>query len=345
MSETPPSAILFASEKAANHLVAGIPATARAVAALAACGGRGSLVLVSVPGGWAPTACCQAEAQRLAPDVRWKAVDAAGIERLSAVSGVELLIAGSASEARSAQAELVALEEASRQIIRATGKAGDGIVSRHINRPISQAITQRMLGFGWTRPGHATALAALLGLAMIVALVWGGATGLLVGAALFQAASIVDGVDGEMARATQRSSERGAMLDSLTDAATNLGFLAGVSVNVWQQGMERAATAGAIGFVLLALGSAILGWQARRAGGPFTFDSLKHKMRAKPSPLKQALVYITMRDFYALAACLAILVGAVVPLLYVFATVACGWFLVVCAAFLSGLFAHGRGGV
>ena len=68
-------------------------------------------------------------------------------------------------------------------------------------------------------------------------------------------------------------------------------------------------------------------------GGPFTFDALKHKFREKPSALKQVLTYITMRDFYALAACLAILAGAVQPLLFIFAVVACGWFAVVIFTF------------
>ncbi|XUU61831.1 CDP-alcohol phosphatidyltransferase family protein [Erythrobacter sp. HA6-11] len=339
MSEKPPASILFASEAGANQLVAGVPAAVRVLALATENTEKTDSITIAVPGGWQPSEYCQMEAKRLAGDVGWKTADTHEINRDEAIWALDLLGVKPDENDPSREVELQALKQASKVIIASTGKAADGIVSRYINRPISQSISRIMLLASWTRPGHATALAALIGLAMIIALLFGGATGLLIGAVLFQAASIVDGVDGEMARATQRSSERGAMLDSLTDAATNLGFLAGVSFNVWQQGMASAAAAGAISCVVLGLGSALLGIVARRSGGPFTFDALKHKMRAKPSRFKQALIYIAMRDFYALAACTAILVGAVVPLLYAFAIIACGWFLVVCVTFATNRFA------
>lgn len=350
MSQLPPITIIYSSEEAANRLVAGIPAAARSLATLARQHGAIERAGVAVPGGWTPSAFCLAEARRLTPQLTWAAVDLTKEPHNQVVIGAELL-AGIAKAAPQAglsdqmhpERELQLLGRASRVIIKATGKPADGIVSRHINRPISQAITRRLLRWSWPRPGHATAAAALLGIAMLVALLLGGSTGLLAGAVLFQAASIIDGVDGEMARATFRSSQRGAMLDSLTDTATNLGFLAGVSCNVWQEGAMGAAMAGLLGLVVLASGSAILALAARRAGGPFTFDALKHRFRERPSRVKQALVYITMRDFYALAACIAILSGAARPLLYVFATVACGWFAVLCFTFASGGFARIRG--
>ena len=60
----------------------------------------------------------------------------------------------------------------------------------------------------------------------------GGEAGLIAGAILFQAASILDGVDGEMARATWRSSPAGATLDSVVDIATNLLFVSALTVNL-----------------------------------------------------------------------------------------------------------------
>ena len=171
---------------------------------------------------------------------------------------------------------------------------------------------------------------------MAIALFTGGAIGLIAGALLFQFASIVDGVDGETARATFRSSARGAMLDSMTDAATNLAFIAGVAFNLWTRGDETAGIAGLAGAALLAAGSALLALQSRRDGGDFTFDALKTRVRSRPSRLRQWLVWITMRDFYALAACIAILLGWSGILLFVFALVAAGWFTAVCAMLLGG---------
>ncbi|MGB3737990.1 MAG: CDP-alcohol phosphatidyltransferase family protein, partial [Pontixanthobacter sp.] len=136
----------------------------------------------------------------------------------------------------------------------------------------------------------------------------------------------VDGVDGEIARATFRSSAAGARLDSLVDAATNLSFLAGVSVNLWGQGEGAAAIAGAAGLMVLAAGTALLGLRARRDGGDFTFDAVKRVAQERRSPIVQVLIWMTMRDFYALAAAIAILAGLAVPFVMLFAGIAAGWF-------------------
>ena len=65
------------------------------------------------------------------------------------------------------------LAELERRIVRQTAKAGDGIISRHINRPISQSISRRLLRLAWIRPVHATWGTALLAVAMLAALLLG----------------------------------------------------------------------------------------------------------------------------------------------------------------------------
>lgn len=332
MSSQEPLGVLFASPKAAEHIVAGVPAAARVVREVAGSerGAAGPEFLIAVRGEWQPSPLCQSEIARLAPRARWRAVDAdeAPVANWQTIP----LDRDTATVEHADTAKALGLEELrhwGRRIVRDTGKAGDGIVSRHINRPISQAITRMFLRWPGARPWHATLAAGLIGLAMAIALFFGGTSGLMIGAALFQLASIIDGVDGETARATFRTSERGAMLDSVTDAATNLSFVSGVAFNVYSNGSVSAGLAGATGFVLLAIGSALLAIQSRRDGGDFTFDALKTRMRQRPSRLKQWLVWMTMRDFYALAACVAILAGCVQILLFAFATVAAGWLVVV----------------
>jgi hypothetical protein len=104
---------------------------------------------------------------------------------------------------------------ATRTIVRCTAKPSDGIVSRHLNRPISQRIsTALLLASGSVRPWHMTMLTALLTLVMFPILIFGGSPGLILGAFLFHLTSVLDGVDGEIARATGRSSISGAVLDT-----------------------------------------------------------------------------------------------------------------------------------
>jgi phosphatidylglycerophosphate synthase len=332
--------ILFATEAAANYLVAGIPAAARAVmhaASMQDVGGLPGETCVAVPGGWTPSPLCAAEIGRLAPSVRWSAesLEVETVRSWISGEGLQCGTAGAQLEFASDRpltnaANVPELQRQARRIIASTGKPGDGIVSRHINRPISQAMSRIVLHWPGARAWHATFAAAIIGMVMFAVLLFGGYPGLLIGAALFQFASIVDGVDGEIARATFRTSARGAMMDSVTDAATNLGFVGGVSYNLYTGGAEHAGLAGALGFGFLALGSAILALQSRRDGGPFTFDALKSQFRQRPSRLKQALIYLTMRDFYAFAAFVAILAGAASQVLFAFAAVTIGWFAVLC---------------
>lgn len=339
----------FSHENAANYPVAGIPAAARAVHQVALAADEGQQVgrcVVAVPGGWAPSQWCRAELTRLAPHLDVQLADWDGIRTAAGmlhISGEELIpartIAGlqlqpsppptvTTDAAPSLEGMLRNLRLKGDAIIAATVKPGDGIVSRHFNRPISRLISRTLLRFPGVRPFHATMAAAILGIAMAGCLFAGGKQGLVIGAVLFQLASIVDGVDGEMARATYRSSHRGAMLDSMTDAATNLSFFAGVSFNLWSRGQHLPAAAGATGLVLLSVGLLLIGRQARRTQGPFTFDAVKEHLAANPSRLKQWLTWLTMRDFYAAAAAIAVIGGFASQMLVLFAAAVAVWLAV-----------------
>ena len=328
-------------------MVAGLPAIVRALHTLARaqCG----RAVVIAPGLDRLPAAVAAEAARLVPELDW-AVAAPGdnladlpadtpvvpAEALAAgalpdLSGAARLGGGPAALAPMPEAlSRQALAAAARQVITATAKPGDGIVSRHVNRPISQACSRLVLRlFPHARPLHATFGTAAFALAMAAALFSGTPAGLVAGALLFQAASIFDGVDGEIARATFRSSPQGAALDSLVDALTNLACVAGVSWNLYCQGQGRAAMAGAAGLVVMGLGLWILGRRSRRSAEGMTFNALKDRFSQRPSRLKQWLTWLTMRDFYALAGAVLIASGFAAFALYAFAVVAAGWFMVV----------------
>jgi len=64
-----------------------------------------------------------------------------------------------------------------------------------------------------------------LALWLFVFLVRGDYTGFLAGTALFQLINILDGCDGEIARAKYLDSERGRRLDAFCDFVANLIFV------------------------------------------------------------------------------------------------------------------------
>lgn len=113
------------------------------------------------------------------------------------------------------------------------GRADDGPVSRHLNRRLSRPITRALMNTG-VRPSHVTVLSFLVGLAAAGMMAVGAAWAFLVGAALYQASSVLRGVDGELARLRWQFSERGAWLDTVTDDLGNLLFQVGLGYGVAQ---------------------------------------------------------------------------------------------------------------
>jgi CDP-L-myo-inositol myo-inositolphosphotransferase len=68
-----------------------------------------------------------------------------------------------------------------------------------------------------------------------VFLVRGDYTGFLAGSALFQLINILDGCDGEIARAKYLDSERGQRLDAFCDFAANLIFVLCLGIGLFRQ--------------------------------------------------------------------------------------------------------------
>ena len=339
-------AIVFASASTASRPIASVPAVARALREVALA--QVESCTVCVPDPWSPTAFDREEIARLAPglDITFardlpadcavvvtgealvpaavlRAALAGAVARSAAVFPVE-----SAARARLPVAEADALLRAqARAIIAATGKPGDGIVSRTINRPISQSMTRLLLTLGPVRPYQATFGTMAVSLAMAAMLLFvPGYRGQLLGALLFQMASIVDGVDGEIARATFRTTPVGATFDSLVDATTNLSFFACLIINFYLVGEVQVALVGM---------AALLGLTAVSNRGPVTFNAVKDRLASRHSRVLTWLTWLTMRDFYALFAFILIAFGYAVAATYLFAIVVAGWLAVVLVTLLQ----------
>ena len=306
-SEKAAAGIGFASARDADRRVAGVAAAARAVRELAEKGetrvrlglGEGALAAATL----------------------------ADIDRLRGGAAVEIGLGSVGAPG---------YPHSSWEIVRRTGKPGDGLVSRWLNRPISQRISWLLLHIPAIRPIHVTIFNALLALAMFPLVAAGGEAGLIAGAILFQAASVLDGVDGEMARATWRSSASGATLDSVIDIATNLLFVTGLTVNLALRDGDAIGWIGAWAVTLSILGGLLLGLRARAGGGPVGFDMLKRRERRGGFV---GLVYwlvqvLTGRDCFAFLFMALTLVGLERVALMIYAGVGTIWFSYVLGSLL-----------
>jgi Phosphatidylglycerophosphate synthase len=120
-------------------------------------------------------------------------------------------------------------------------KPQDGFVSRFLNRPISRRITRFLLKFP-IHPNAWTISIFVLPLIACVFLVRGDYVSVVIGAAIFQAFSILDGCDGEIARAKNLESKFGERLDNVCDLLGSLIYVValGTGLHHFKEGVVCA---------------------------------------------------------------------------------------------------------
>lgn len=108
----------------------------------------------------------------------------------------------------------------------------DGIVARHLNRNISLFISRRIAHWPVT-PNHVSLVNFALGILMAFAIANGGYGWFLLGTLIFKLNSILDGVDGELARVRYQMSVTGEWMDTVSDDLSNLLFYVSLSVGAF----------------------------------------------------------------------------------------------------------------
>lgn len=116
-------------------------------------------------------------------------------------------------------------------------KPEDGLIARYLNRPISTRISLTLYRRGVeVNPNIVSLFSLILCFISAFTLTRGY---LLVGGILAQVASVLDGVDGEIARLFRRSSKLGSFLDSLMDRISDVVLISGIALSLWS--LEGAA--------------------------------------------------------------------------------------------------------
>ena len=112
------------------------------------------------------------------------------------------------------------------EIIR--GKPTDGIVSRYINRRISSRITKFIVSRNINvTPNQISILSAFIGFLTLPLYIFRIP---IIAGILVELSSIIDGVDGELARALNLSSKSGGFLDACLDRYVDFIILLGASL-------------------------------------------------------------------------------------------------------------------
>ena len=304
-------AVAFKSGREADRRVAGVSAAARMVHGLAQAGAGET---------WLTIGDCAPLAPATLQD----------IARLRGMTDVRIVAPGAAPADLE---EVPAPAMDAMTILRATAKPGDGVVSRYLNRPISQRISWIALGIPGARPIHATIASAIFALILFWGMLAGGKTGLILGAILFQAASVIDGVDGEMARATFRATDFGKTFDSAVDMGTNFLFLLGLTIHLGRHGSHVVLWAGLWSLAIMVVGGILVGARSRAGGAPLTFDLLKRSgpIRGPVDLIFWVMQALTSRDCFAFLFMVLIIAGLAAEALMTGALVGTVWLLYVFA--------------
>ncbi|MBA2623629.1 MAG: CDP-alcohol phosphatidyltransferase family protein, partial [Chthoniobacterales bacterium] len=107
------------------------------------------------------------------------------------------------------------------RFLKNSGKSQDGLASRYVNRPLSRLVTRCLLKTP-VSPSMWSVAIFVLPLCACFAFLQGTALGFVAGCAIFQLYSILDGCDGEIARAKFLQTESGRRLDSFLDLLGNV---------------------------------------------------------------------------------------------------------------------------
>jgi phosphatidylglycerophosphate synthase len=196
----------------------------------------------------------------------------------------------------------------------------DGIVSSSINRHLSLFISKRIVNTGIT-PNHISAFCIVVGIVAGGVVLEGSDLAILIGAVLLKINSVVDGVDGELARVKWAYSKFGEFLDASGDNVANFSFFGALTWAMWSRDETTFALFGVacltmwlwhLSFVYAQLykmkrGDVLLVRQ--------NYDTLQSNMLAK---VIDVLRYkVLRRDFFVMLTLVMCVLGLYGPLLVV----------------------------
>ena len=145
-----------------------------------------------------------------------------------------------------------ALRRAERMLVWSLRKSADGIAAKLVNRRVSLPISW-LLARTPIHPNHITLIALALAIIGGAVITRGGYASAVAGMLLVNLGSIVDGVDGELARLRFQFSRTGQWLDTIADDLANVAYAGGVMLSLQASGVTWAVPLGAAALCAFAL--------------------------------------------------------------------------------------------
>ncbi len=153
------------------------------------------------------------------------------------------------------------LKKANRLIVRMSVKGtGDGFISRHLNRKISLRLSEILVNR--ITPNQATVMSFLVGILSALTAFFS----VPLAGVIYQISSILDGIDGEIARAAMRTSRFGGWFDSVLDRYVDFLFLLCLAI------VSDLSLIGWIAACLAMFGSFMVSYSTERYKGAFFSD-------------------------------------------------------------------------
>ena len=182
----------------------------------------------------------------------------------------------------------------------------DGFIAKRINKSISIPISL-MLSRTGVHPNILTLINMIIGILSALFLLQNSYWYIVLGGFFFQLASILDGVDGEVAKFTFKVSKIGGWLDTISDNTTLILFLIATSylffINF--KGVIAAAIIGVmfVGLIILLLAMITFLKRYSESGSLVAYDREFLQKLPKEDPLASFVLkmkYITKKEFFAL---------------------------------------------
>ncbi|MBI4553752.1 MAG: NTP transferase domain-containing protein [Candidatus Latescibacteria bacterium] len=200
------------------------------------------------------------------------------------------------------------LDHAERLLLQAVRKPTDGVIARHLNRPISTRVSRWMVRTSIS-PNQITMGTFLIGLLAAPFVSAGTYWSVFWAALCLQVSSILDGCDGEVAKLTFRESKYGAWLDTVTDNLTHLVFFIGVILGYSRQANDPRILllgGGSMAIILLAL--VMMYYYLLKTGGSgsllrYNTAFERHAVRQKRGMITRCLNglrFMIKRDFFSM---------------------------------------------